>query len=278
MGPSLLQIADDRECFLSLPSEAQRPAEIPQCKHVTGCEVRGLPERRDRFVVPAQTSQRPTECPVEAVVGTFQLNSGSCLFDRRVKSPSQGQHEREDMTVEDREGVQLNGASGFRSRSFRSPRHAEQSCVEATRQRVTRAQVQRTTDTLAPRRRRRAPGGRLPPSPTRVNFEDEPQSKKVGELLWRTRLGDRLVDCEPVGRTAYNGSAACGDGRGPARATARDAVARLTAPRAGRCRPGRGWSATSADRSLTVSWRRVPESVGEAAGRKDPHLAGTGAT
>ena len=25
-------------------------------------------------------------------------------------------------------------------------------------------------------------------------------------------------------------------------------------------------------RSLTVSWRRVPESVGEAAGRKDPHL------
>ncbi len=31
-------------------------------------------------------------------------------------------------------------------------------------------------------------------------------------------------------------------------------------------------------RSLTVSWRRVPESVGEAAGREDPHLAGTGAT
>ena len=25
-------------------------------------------------------------------------------------------------------------------------------------------------------------------------------------------------------------------------------------------------------------WRRVPESVGEAAGREDPHLAGTGAT
>ena len=25
------------------------------------------------------------------------------------------------------------------------------------------------------------------------------------------------------------------------------------------------------------SWRRVPESVGEAAGREDPHLAGTGA-
>ena len=51
---------------------------------------------------------------------------------------------------------------------------------------------------------------------------------------------------------------------------------------AGRSVPPRTrcWSATSrpSTRSLTVSWRRVPESVGEAAGRKDPHLAGTGAT
>ena len=65
------------------------------------------------------------------------------------------------------------------------------------------------------------------------------------------------------------------------RATARDAVARLTAPRAGRCRHGRGAGRPHPPgaRSLTVSWdRRVPESVGEAAGREDPHLAGTGAT
>ena len=61
---------------------------------------------------------------------------------------------------------------------------------------------------------------------------------------------------------------------------ARDAVARLTAPRAGRCRHGRGAGRPHPPgaRSLTVSWRRVPESVGEAAGREDPHLAGTGAT
>ena len=115
---------------------------------------------------------------------------------------------------------------------------------------------------------------------------------KVGELLMENELLDAKVDhleaggplarrrstrcvapsrSPPVGRTAYNGSAACGD-----RATARDAVARLTAPRAGRCRHARCWWPST--RSLTVSWRRVPESVGEAAGRKDPHLAGTGAT
>ena len=41
------------------------------------------------------------------------------------------------------------------------------------------------------------------------------------------------------------------------RATARDAVARLTAPRAGRCRHGRGAGRPHPPgaRSLTVSWR-----------------------
>ena len=54
----------------------------------------------------------------------------------------------------------------------------------------------------------------------------------------------------------------------------------ITAARAGRCRHGRGAGRPHPPgaRSLTVSWRRVPESVGEAAGREDPHLAGTGAT
>ena len=63
------------------------------------------------------------------------------------------------------------------------------------------------------------------------------------------------------------------------RATARDEGARITAPRAGRCRPGRGAGRPHPPgaRSLTVSWRGVPESVGEAAGRGDPHLEGAGA-
>ena len=66
----------------------------------------------------------------------------------------------------------------------------------------------------------------------------------------------------PVGRTAYTGSAACGDGRGPASTCHGRGAGRPHPPGA---------------RSLTVSWRRVPESVGEAAGREDPQLAGTGA-
>ena len=53
-----------------------------------------------------------------------------------------------------------------------------------------------------------------------------------------------------------------------------------TRSRASRRRHGRGAGRPHPPgaRSLTVSWRRVPESVGEAAGREDPHLAGTGAT
>ena len=64
------------------------------------------------------------------------------------------------------------------------------------------------------------------------------------------------------------------------RATARDEGARITAPRAGRCRPGRGAGRPHPPgaRSLTVSWRGGPESLGDAAGRGDPHLAGAGAT
>ena len=64
------------------------------------------------------------------------------------------------------------------------------------------------------------------------------------------------------------------------RTASRDEGARTTVPRAGRRRPERrpGWPHPLGARSLTVSWRRVPESVGEAAGRGDPHLAGAGAT
>ena len=49
--------------------------------------------------------------------------------------------------------------------------------------------------------------------------------------------------------------------------------------RAGRRRPGRrsGRPHPPRARGLAVSWRRVPEGLGEAPGRGDPHLAGTGA-
>ena len=91
----------------------------------------------------------------------------------------------------------------------------------------------------------------------------------------------RPVDLRPSGVRRTTGLPRVGTGAVQRlRATARDAVARLTAPRAGRCRHGRGAGRPHPPgaRGLTVSWRRVPESVGEAAGREDPHLAGTGAT
>ena len=96
--------------------------------------------------------------------------------------------------------------------------------------------------------------------------------------------GDRRDEWRPVdlARRAYGvtpGLPRVGTGAVQRlRATARDAVARLTAPRAGRCRHGRGAGRPHppSARSLTVSWRRVPESVGEAAGRKDPHLRRNG--
>ena len=86
-------------------------------------------------------------------------------------------------------------------------------------------------------------------------------------------------------RRAYGVQRVCrGVGTGAVqrlRATACDAVARLTAPRAGRCRHGRGAGrphppgARSLNRFHGEGYRK---SVGEAAGREDPHLAGTGAT
>ena len=94
-------------------------------------------------------------------------------------------------------------------------------------------------------------------------------------------MSGRPVDLRPSGVRRTTGLPRVGTGAVQRlRATARDAVARLTAPRAGRCRHGRGAGRPHppSTRSLTVLWRRVPESVGEAAGRKDPHLAGTGAT
>ena len=50
-------------------------------------------------------------------------------------------------------------------------------------------------------------------------------------------------------------------------------------PRAGRRRPrrGAGWPHPPGAGSLAVSWRGVPESLGEAAGRENPHLEGAGA-
>ena len=60
----------------------------------------------------------------------------------------------------------------------------------------------------------------------------------------------------------------------------RDEVTRAAvSPRAGRCRPGRGAGRPHppGTRSLAVSWRGVPQSLGEAAGRGDPHLEGAGA-
>ena len=91
--------------------------------------------------------------------------------------------------------------------------------------------------------------------------------------LWRgggRRDEWRPVDLRPSGVRRTTGLPRVGTGAVQRlRATARDAVARLTAPRAGRCRHGRGAGRPHppSTRSLTVSWRRVPESVGEAAER-----------
>ena len=53
----------------------------------------------------------------------------------------------------------------------------------------------------------------------------------------------------------------------------------VPAARAGRGRPGRrpGRPHPPGPRSLALSWRRVPESLGETPGRGDPHRAGTSA-
>ena len=53
----------------------------------------------------------------------------------------------------------------------------------------------------------------------------------------------------------------------------------VSSPRADRRRPGRrpGGPHSPSARSLAVSWRGVPESLGKAAVRRDPHLEGAGA-
>ena len=53
----------------------------------------------------------------------------------------------------------------------------------------------------------------------------------------------------------------------------------VSAPRAGRRGPGRrpGRPHSPGARSVALSWRRVPEGLGEAPGRGNPHFAGTGA-
>ena len=84
-------------------------------------------------------------------------------------------------------------------------------------------------------------------------------------------------------RRAYGVERICRvwDGRGPA--STRDGTRRGRAPSRRRGPIGAAPDAvlvgphSPSARSLTVLWRGVPESVGEAAGRGDPHLEGAGA-
>ena len=101
---------------------------------------------------------------------------------------------------------------------------------------------------------------------------------KIGELLMETEFGctRRWTSWRPAADLPRVGPGAVQR----LRAASRDEVTRAAvSPRAGRCRPGRGASRPHPPgaSNLAVSWRRVPQSLGEAAGRGDPHLEGAGA-
>ena len=83
---------------------------------------------------------------------------------------------------------------------------------------------------------------------------------------WRTYAWERSV---PVSIYATTPRAAAGD----------NVPGAVSAPRAGRRGPGRrpGRPHSPGARSVALSWRRVPEGLGEAPGRGNPHFAGTGA-
>ena len=134
---------------------------------------------------------------------------------------------------------------------------------------------------------------RAPDARDRPGEEHQRLHAKVGELLMRERAALREGG-PPGGRRPFSSaevdamsgaqsiSARRGVRRTPGlprvgtgavqrlRATARDAVARLTAPRAGRCRHGRGAGRPHPPgaRSLTVSWRKGTGKRGRSCGAR----------
>ena len=103
------------------------------------------------------------------------------------------------------------------------------------------------------------------------NEDDRRLPAKIGELLDLHASGVRpAADLPGVAlRSLQRLRAAAGD----------NVPGAVSAPRAGRRGPGRRPSRPHSPgaRSVALSWRRVPEGLGEAPGRGNPHFAGTGA-
>ena len=78
-----------------MPGKAQRPAEKPLRKRVTGGKDRSLPECLNRFVVAAQTGQPLTQAPVQDGVARIQFDASVSLGNRFIESPGYVEYKRE---------------------------------------------------------------------------------------------------------------------------------------------------------------------------------------
>ena len=137
LGPSPLEIFEDPKGLLSMPDEAQGPAENCLRKRVSGGNGRGPPGRLDGFVVPPQSGQRQAEKPVGVVEARIQFDYRVCLRNRRLDLLGIEQLECEEITSHRRKGVTRNGVSGFSHRGVNPALTGQKICVEDSGERVT---------------------------------------------------------------------------------------------------------------------------------------------